>query len=97
VTPNIAERTRDMAVMRSLVANGFGYSFANIRPLSDRAPDGKPLAFVPLSGGVKPMQLGLVMARDAQSLVTIRAFVDHARAHVADGHVPGLTPAGGVK
>lgn len=98
VVPNIAERTRDMAVMRSLVANGYGYSFANIRPLSDRAPDGKPLAFVPLSGAVKPMRLGLVMAgKDAQNPVTIRAFVDHARAHVADGHVPGLTPPGGVQ
>jgi len=48
--PLIAERTKDMAVMRSLVANGFGYSIANVRPLNDSSPDGKPLKFIPLSG-----------------------------------------------
>ena len=41
--PRIAERTRDMAVMRALVANGFGYSLANIRPVTDLAPDGRRL------------------------------------------------------
>lgn len=50
--PMISERTRDMAVMRSLVANGFGYSIANFRPRSTSAPDGKPLSFVPLVGDV---------------------------------------------
>ncbi|WP_137699568.1 LysR family transcriptional regulator [Marimonas lutisalis] len=92
--PKIAERTRDMAVMRSLVANGYGYGIANIRPLSDRAPDGKPLVFVPLAGGVRPMQLGLVMAKGAEALLGIRAFVAHARDYVTAGNVPGIEPAG---
>ena len=48
IKPIIAERTKDMAVMRSLVANGFGYSIANIRPLNDMSPDGKPLKFLTL-------------------------------------------------
>ena len=94
--PVIAERTRDMAVLRSLVANGYGYSIANIRPLNDRAPDGKPLRFVPLKGKIKRMHLGLVMAKGADNMLTVRAFVDHARIHVEDGHVPGITPSQGV-
>ncbi|MDU8928687.1 LysR family transcriptional regulator [Alisedimentitalea sp. MJ-SS2] len=93
--PVIAERTRDMAVMRSLVANGYGYSIATIRPLNDRAPDGTPLRFVPLEGAVEPMQLGLVMAKGATSVLTLRAFIDHAKAYVAGGHVPGIMPSGG--
>lgn len=48
--PKVAERIRDIQVMRSLVANGFGWSLANIRPVSDRAPDGLPLCFVPMTG-----------------------------------------------
>lgn len=59
---NIAERTRDMAVMRSLVANGFGYSIANVRPLNDIAPDGKPLRFIPLAGNNRAMKMGMLMS-----------------------------------
>jgi len=55
--PQIAERTRDMAVMRSLVANDFGYSLANIRTLSQTSPDGQKLKFIPLAGSIRPLQL----------------------------------------
>lgn len=89
--PLIAERTRDMAVMRSLVANGYGYSIANIRPLNDLAPDGRRLRYVPLVGPVKPMALGVVMAKGAESVLTISAFVDHCREAVTEASVPGLT------
>lgn len=76
--PRISERSRDMAVVQSLVANGFGYSIANVRPLSDRAPDGKPLAYVPLDGPVQPMRMGLLCAQGSRASLTIRAFIDHA-------------------
>jgi DNA-binding transcriptional LysR family regulator len=80
VQPRIAERTRDIAVMQSLVANGFGWSIMNVRPLADRAPDGGALAFVPLAGEVRQMRLGLVLAEGAEASMTIRAFVAHCRA-----------------
>jgi DNA-binding transcriptional LysR family regulator len=73
--PNITERTRDMAVMLSLVANGFGYSIANVRPLSALSPDGKPLKYIPLSGPVRPMRLGLLMPPDAERANVVREFV----------------------
>ena len=90
VRPRIAERTRDMAVMQSLVANGFGYSIANIRPSSDRAPDGRPLRYVPLTGPVRQMRLGLVLAPGAGTSQTIRAFIDHCRAEITRDDTPGL-------
>jgi DNA-binding transcriptional LysR family regulator len=90
IKPVIAERTRDMAVMRSLVANGFGYSIANIRPLNDLAPDGRRLRFVPLVGPVRPMLLGLVMAKGAANVLTVAAFVDHCRAEVTEHTLPGM-------
>lgn len=89
--PLIAERTRDMAVMRSLVANGYGYSIANIRPLNDLAPDGRKLRYVPMVGPVAPMMLGIVMAKAADSVLTVSTFVEHCRAAVTDASVPGLT------
>ena len=90
--PRIVERTRDMGVMRSMVANGFGYSIANIRPASDVAPDGRQLQFVPLIGPA-PLNLGLVLAEGGRSSQTIRAFLDHCSHMVTDATVPGLTIA----
>lgn len=90
VTPQIAERTRDFAVMRSLVANGFGYSLANIRPLSDLSPDGRRLRFVPLTGPVRALKMGLLMTEGARNSCTIRAFIDHAQAEITTVRAPGL-------
>ncbi|WP_180900673.1 LysR substrate-binding domain-containing protein [Martelella soudanensis] len=90
VAPQISERTRDMAVMRSLVANGFGYSLANIRPLTDLAPDGRRLRFVPLTGPVRALKLGLLMSEGWEQSLTTRAFVEHARSRITDMGAPGM-------
>ncbi|MEM1076046.1 MAG: LysR substrate-binding domain-containing protein [Pseudomonadota bacterium] len=87
--PRIIERTRDMAVMRSLVANGFGFGIANIRPYSDLSPDGRPLRFVPLDGKQRSLHLGLILAEGAESVLTISAFVEHTRQVISDWGYPG--------
>ncbi|WP_395005156.1 LysR family transcriptional regulator [Cypionkella sp.] len=74
--PNIVERTQDMAVVHSLVGNDFGYSIANTRPYTQTAPDGKGLAFVPLTGGLKPMRMGILSTAGGKSSLTIKTFVD---------------------
>jgi DNA-binding transcriptional LysR family regulator len=78
--PNIVERTRDMAVMHGLVANGIGYSIANIRPYADSAPDGGALRFVPMTGSVRPMRLGVLLAEGAQSSLTVNTFLEFCKA-----------------
>ncbi len=87
--PQIVERTRDMAVMRSLVANGFGYAIANIRPYSDLSPDGRRLIFIPLKGDQRPMRLGLVIPAGARNVLTVNAFIDHATEVIRDWNYPG--------
>ncbi|WP_435258693.1 LysR substrate-binding domain-containing protein [Thioclava sp. FR2] len=81
--PLIAERTADIQVLRSLVANGFGYSIANLRPRSDRSPDGLLLKIVPLFQGLRPMRLGLLQAEGAGQVQTIRAFAAHVETNLA--------------
>ncbi|MDS9468792.1 LysR substrate-binding domain-containing protein [Paracoccus sp. MBLB3053] len=81
---NITERTRDMAVMRGLVANGFGYSIVNVRPFADRAPDGKPLRFLPLAGNQRPMKLGLLMASATDRTQLHKAFLAYARSWIEE-------------
>ena len=90
VTPNIAERTRDMAVMRSLVANEFGFSVANIRPHSDLSPDGRALCFIPIEGTPRPLRLGFVTPVGARRVLSVDAFIDHAGQTIAEWNYPGL-------
>ncbi|MEO6300858.1 MAG: LysR family transcriptional regulator [Paracoccaceae bacterium] len=94
VRPMIAERTRDMGVMRAMVANGFGYSIANIWLGSDRAADGRRVVFVPLAGPVRVMQIGLLLPKNAAPRRTMTAFIDHCRANITDAALPGRYVAG---
>ncbi len=89
VRPQVAERTRDMGVMRAMVANGFGYSIANIWLGSDRAADGRRVAFVPLRPPVRVMQIGLLMPKAATPRRTVTVFIDHCRTHLIDAALPG--------
>lgn len=74
--PVIAERTRDMGVMRAMVANGFGYSIANIRHAGGTAPDGRPLVELPLEA--PPLDIGLILPQGPMRRA-VAAFVDHCR------------------
>ena len=90
VKPLVTERTRDMAVLRSLVANGYGYSIANVRPLNDRSPDGKLLRFVPIVGDVRPMKMGILTTPEAENVNVIRAFAEHCKTACAKKVLSGL-------
>ncbi|MDA7964914.1 LysR family transcriptional regulator [Ruegeria sp.] len=88
IKPNVAERTRDMSVMRSLVANGFGFSIANVRPLNNLSPDGKELIFVPLKDDLRPMKFGLLKARIENETNTMTAFITHCQSAVEADKLP---------
>lgn len=90
ITPMIAERTRDIAVMRSLVANGFGYGMGNTHPATELAPDGRRLRFIPMTGPVRSLNLGLMMSEGARGSRTVRAFIEHAQAEITETRAPGL-------
>lgn len=88
--PRIAERTADMAVMRSLVANDYGFALANICAVSTNSPDGKALRFVPLSGALRSLQLGLACSKDKSRSGTIQVFMEHCNKIISAEDVPGL-------
>ena len=82
VRPNIAERTADLSVVRSLVANGYGYSLVNIGVENTRAPDGLELAIIPVADAVKPVTLGLATKQTIQKSAIVAAFFDHVREEI---------------
>lgn len=87
--PKIAERTGDIAMMRSMVANGFGYGIANMRPLHATSPDGKPLVFVPLDSSLRSVTMGVVVPNAERRTRAVQAFIDHCRRFVLEQGVFG--------
>jgi DNA-binding transcriptional LysR family regulator len=90
-TPRIIERTRDIAVMQSLVGNGFGYSLANIQPAPTHSPDGKRLHSVQLSGPLRPLHMGLLHIAKAKPTLTVRTFMAQCARDIGTAHKPEKT------
>lgn len=88
ITPNIADRTTDMSVARSLVANGFGYSLLNIGTDNIYAPDGQELAIRPIQEDVAPVTLGLATKQLTAKSAIVSAFYDHVRSQIAKEGLP---------
>lgn len=88
LTPRIIERTRDIAVMQSLVGNGFGYSLANIQPAPTLSPDGRKLRSIELSGPLRPLHMGLLHIATAKHTPTVRAFMSHCARHIGERRAP---------
>ncbi|RIY41213.1 LysR family transcriptional regulator [Neopusillimonas maritima] len=94
VSPTIAARSTSPDVLRSLVANGVGYSLANVRPRTNVSLDGKRLVSVNLKGRHRPMKLGLAWLKDQKLRSVVEAFMERCRACISDGHVPGMSAPG---
>lgn len=88
--PRISERTTEISVQRSLVANGFGFGIANMRTVSELSLDGKALRFIPLLTDVPPLRLGIAMSRATHVSRTIQAFIDHCHETSDAGNLPGM-------
>jgi len=90
LTPNIAVRTKELPVLRSLVANGYGYGLLNVRTRAAVAPDGLPLVFTPLKGDHQPMQLGIAHKFMALPPRLVSEFIDHVAKRASQADLPGI-------
>ncbi len=91
--PSIAWTSRQSDVVRTLVANGFGYSLANVRPRADLALDGRALVRVKLAGDPPAMRVGVATLRELVPTRPGLAFEAHLVACVSEARVPGMAPA----
>lgn len=90
VTPNIAAQIPHQEVIRTMVGNRYGYTLANVRPKNKAALDGRKLVSVILAGDHKPMQIGLIRAKQQVPTLLVRTFEEHCRMLIRDDHVPGM-------
>ncbi len=88
--PTVAQRSRNPEVIRTLVANGFGYTIVNARPVTEVALDGTPLRSVRIEGEPRAMILGLAVLASTTSTRLTETFSRYCRDLIAEGHFPGL-------
>ena len=92
--PRISARSAHQEVVRTMVANGYGYTLANVRPRSDVALDGRRVVRVPLAGAHRPMVIGTATLANVPKSRLLDAFEAHCRACVSDAHIPGMGESG---
>lgn len=90
VEPTVAHRSVHPEVIRTMVANSFGFSIVNARPNIQMALDGRPLVTRPIAGDPRPMIMGLARLRTLRQTRLVEAFEQHCRAAIAEHTVPGL-------
>jgi DNA-binding transcriptional LysR family regulator len=77
-------------VVRTMVANGLGYTLANVRPRADSALDGRRLYRVPLSGDLPPVRIGIATLKELKKTRLVEAFERHCAELISDGNIPGM-------
>lgn len=88
--PNIAFRLSQPDVIRTMVANGYGYTLANVTPKSDLALDGRKVVRVRLAGDHRPMRIGLATLKSLRKSRLLTAFNEHAQEAISNDYVPGM-------
>ena len=90
LTPKIHARSRQQEVVRTMVANGYGYTLANVRPRNLTTLDGRSLKQIPLEGEHRPMKIGIASLVQERKPRLLQAFEDHCRDMISDGGIPGM-------
>jgi DNA-binding transcriptional LysR family regulator len=90
IKPKIYARTRHIDVQRGLVANGYGFSLANVRPINQCSLDGHALAYVPLSGNNPGLTLGIASLQQRKKTRVIDEFIQYCQEQISQDKIPGM-------
>jgi DNA-binding transcriptional LysR family regulator len=90
VEPSIAWVSSQQEVVRTMVANGFGFSLVNVRPRSQLALDGRRVYAVPIAGDPPPMRIGTATLQQLKKTRLVAAFERHCQSLIGDSAVPGM-------
>jgi DNA-binding transcriptional LysR family regulator len=89
--PTIAWSSEKLDVVRTMVANGLGYTLANVRPRAEVALDGRRVFRVPLTGDPPPMRLGVATLTQLKKTRLVEAFERHCQELISESYVPGMS------
>jgi DNA-binding transcriptional LysR family regulator len=94
VEPTVGHRSEHPEVIRTMVANGYGYTLINARPVIDQALDGRRVRTIRLAGEPRAMVLGVARLAAGRPTRVVTAFREHCRAMITATSVPGLSADG---
>ncbi len=90
LVPRIVARLTQQDVIRTMVANRYGYTLANVRPRSDMALDGRRVVRVRLAGEHRAMRIGIFTLKSQRRSRLVAAFEDHCSTIISDSYIPGM-------
>jgi DNA-binding transcriptional LysR family regulator len=90
--PNIVWASSQQEVVRTMVANGLGYTLANVRPRAAVALDGRRVHRVPLSGDPAPLRIGIATLKELKKTRLVEAFERHCQQLFSESYIPGMAP-----
>ncbi len=88
--PSIYARTRHIEVQRALVAKGYGYSLANVRPVNQHSLDGSRLKYIPLSGHNPGLTLGIATLANIKKTIVVDSFSQFCHEQISTEKIPGM-------
>lgn len=88
--PSIYARTRHIEVQRALVAKGYGYSLANVRPVNQHSLDGSRLKYIPLSGHNPGLTLGIATLANIKKTIVVDSFSQFCHVQISTEKIPGM-------
>jgi DNA-binding transcriptional LysR family regulator len=91
--PNIVWSSAQFDVVRTMVANGLGYTLANVRPRADVALDGRRVHRVALAGDSPPLRIGIATLKELKKTRLVEAFERHCEELISETYIPGMADA----
>ena len=91
VTIVVPDGESQTAVRETLVAQGYGYSLANVRPVNQNSLDGSRLKYVPLSGFNPGLTLGIATLGNVRKTILVEIFSQFCREQISSENIPGMT------
>lgn len=91
LAPTVSTLVTNQEVVRTMVANDYGYTIANARPKNLIALDGRKLVAVKLAGRHRPMKVGVATLAQANKPRILLAFEEHCRNMITLKNIPGMT------
>ncbi len=92
--PRVAHNSAHPEVIRTLVANGYGFTIVNARPQVAQSLDGRPLKTVRISGSPRAVKIGVARLQSTRLTRVAEAFHEHCRARITQEAIPGMRVPG---
>jgi DNA-binding transcriptional LysR family regulator len=93
LNPNVVRSSKNIDVVRSMVANNIGYTILNVRPKNNYSLDGKRLIRIRIADEHRPMHIGIATPKNVPTNIVVQAFISRCKSFISDHFIPGMSSA----